>query len=123
MYLDPRLWALTRGVRGRIAASVVVGLAAVAAGIARLVLLGWLLARVLAGESLASLTGAIVLTAAAVGLRSLLDYARAMMAHHTASRVQTRLRQNLYDHIVALGPAHFSGARTAEVMLSLVEGI
>ena len=55
MYLDPRLWALTRGVRGRIAATVVVGLAAVAAGIARLALLGWLLARVLAGESLASL--------------------------------------------------------------------
>jgi len=40
MYLDPRLWALTRGVRGRIAASVVVGLAAVAAGIAQLILLG-----------------------------------------------------------------------------------
>src|SRR4029079_6767526 len=59
----------------------------------------------------------------AVGLRSLLDYVRAMMAHHTAARVQTRLRQNLYDHIVALGPAHFSGARTAEVMLSLVEGV
>ena len=123
MYLDPRLWALTRGVRLRIAATVLVGLAAVATGIARLVLLGWLLARVLHGESLASLTGAIALTAAAVGLRSLLDYTRAMMAHHTAARVQTRLRQNLYDHIVALGPAHFSGARTAEVMLSLVEGI
>src|SRR4029079_4590532 len=59
----------------------------------------------------------------AVGLRSLLDYVRAMMAHHTAARVQTRLRQNLYEHIVALGPAHFSGARTAEVMLSLVEGV
>ena len=123
MYLDPRLWALTGGVRLRIAATVLVGLAAVAAGIARLVLLGWLLARVLHGESLSALTGAIVLTAAAVGLRSLLDYARTMMAHHTAARVQTRLRQNLYDHIVALGPAHFSGARTAEVMLSLVEGI
>jgi hypothetical protein len=52
MYLDPRLWALTRGVRGRIAATVLVGLAAVAVGIARLVLLGWLLARVLHGEPL-----------------------------------------------------------------------
>ena len=123
MYLDPRLWAMTRGVRRRIAATVLVGLAAVATGIARLVLLGWLLARVLQGEPPASLTGAIVLTAAAVVLRSLLDDTRAMMAHHTAARVQTRLRQNLYDHIVALGPAHFSGARTAEVMLSLVEGI
>jgi ATP-binding cassette subfamily C protein CydCD len=123
MYLDPRLWALTRGVRLRIAATVLVGLAAVAVGIARLVLLGWLLARVLGGESLAALVPAVLLTAAAVVLRSVLDYARAMMAHHTAARVQTRLRQTLYDHIVALGPAHFSGARTAEVMLSLVEGI
>jgi ATP-binding cassette subfamily C protein CydCD len=123
VYLDPRLWALTRGVRLRIAATVLVGLAAVATGIARLVLLGWLLARVLAGEPLASLVPAVVLTAAAVVLRSVLDYTRAMMAHHTATRVQTRLRQNLYDHIVALGPAHFSGARTAEVMLSMVEGI
>jgi len=123
VYLDPRLWALTRGVRLRIAATVLVGLAAVAVGIARLVLLGWLLARVLAGESLAALVPVIGLTAAAVVLRSVLDYTRAMMAHHTAARVQTRLRQNLYDHIVALGPAHFSGARTAEVMLSLVEGI
>ena len=123
MYLDPRLWALTRGVRLRIAATVLVGLAAVATGIARLVLLGWLLARVLSGESLGALVPVVLLTAAAVVLRSLLDYARTMVAHHTAARVQGRLRQNLYEHIVALGPAHFSGARTAEVMLSLVEGI
>ena len=123
MYLDPRLWALTRGVRLRIAATVLVGLAAVAVGIARLVLLGWLLARVLGGESLAALVPIVLLTAAAVVLRSVLDYARTMLAHHTAARVQARLRHNLYEHIVALGPAHFSGARTAEVMLSLVEGI
>ena len=123
MYLDPRLWALTRGVRLRIAATVLVGLAAVAVGIARLVLLGWLLARVLHGESLATLTGAIALTAAAVVARSALDYARTMMAHHTAARVQARLREILYEQIVALGPAHFAGARTAEVMLSLVEGV
>jgi ATP-binding cassette subfamily C protein CydCD len=123
MYLDRRLWALTRGVRLRIAAAAVVGVAAVATGIARLVLLGWLLARILAGESLASLWPLVALTAAAVALRSALDYARTMMAHHTAARVQTRLRQTLYDHIATLGPAHFSGARTAEVMLSLVEGV
>ena len=123
MYLDRRLWALTRGVRLRIAGAVVVGVAAVAAGIARLVLLGWLLARILTGEPLAGLWPLVALTAAAVALRSALDYARTMMAHHTAARVQTRLRQTLYDHIATLGPAHFSGARTAEVMLSLVEGV
>src|ERR687891_1804206 len=123
MSLNPRLWDLTHGVRLRIAATVLVGLAAVAAGIARLVLLGWLLARVLAGESFATLLPAVALTAAAVVLRSALDYARTMMAHHTAARVQTHLRQILYGHILTLGPAHFSGARTAEVMLSLVEGV
>jgi ATP-binding cassette subfamily C protein CydCD len=123
MYLDPRLWAFTAGVRGRIAAGVLVGLAAVAAGIARLVLLGWLLARVLAGEPLAALIPVVALTAAAIVLRSLLDYARTMLAHRTAARVQAGLRQTLYDHMVTLGPAHFAGARTAEVMLSLVEGV
>ena len=123
MYLDPRLWALTVGVRGRIAATVLVGLAAVAAGIARLALLGWLLGRVLAGESLRTLTPAIVLTAAALVLRSALDYARTMVAHHTAARVQQHLRQTLYAQVAALGPAHFARARTGDVMLALVEGV
>ena len=123
MYFDRRLWALTDGVRGRIAFTVLIGLAAVAAGIARLALLGWLLARVLAGESLASLTPALILTAAALVGRSALDYARTMVAHRTAAIVQQRLRQTLYAHVAVLGPAHFVRDRTGEVMLSLVEGV
>ncbi len=123
MYLDSRLWALTAGVRGRIAATVLVGLAAATAGIARLALLGWLLARVVAGDSLAALAPALALTAGALVLRSALDYVRAMAAHHTAARVQTRLRQALYAQIAALGPAHFVRGRTGDVMLSMVEGI
>src|SRR5437667_6938859 len=123
MYFDQRLWALTSGVRGRIAATVLIGLAAVAAGIARLALLGWLLGRVLAGESLASLAPAIALTALALAARSALDYARTMVAHHTAARVQERLRQVLYTQVASLGPAHFARARTGDVMLSLVEGV
>ncbi len=123
VYFDRRLWALTVGVRGRIAFTVLVGLAAVAAGIARLALLGWLLARVLAGESLAALTPALILTAVALVGRSALDYARTMVAHHTAACVQQRLRQMLYEHVAVLGPAHFVRDRTGEVMLSLVEGV
>ena len=123
MYLDPRLWAFTAGVRGRIAVTVLVGLAAVAAGIARLALLGWLLGRVLLGEPLAELVPAIVLTAVALAVRSALDYARTMVAHHTAARVQERLRRTLYAKVADLGPAHFARARTGDVMLSLVEGV
>ena len=56
-------------------------------------------------------------------LRGALDYARNMVAHRTAARVQARLRQTLYDHVAALGPAHFTRSRTGDVLLSMVEGI
>ena len=49
VYLDRQLWAFTAGVRARIVGTVLLGLLAVSAGIARLALLGWLLGRVLAG--------------------------------------------------------------------------
>jgi ATP-binding cassette subfamily C protein CydCD len=123
VYLDRRLWAFTAGVRGRIAGTVVLGLAAVAAGIARLALLGWLLAAVLRGAAPGELAAGLALAVAATLGRSALDHARTMVAHGTAGRVQARLRRELHDHVVALGPGHFTGARTGEVILSLVEGV
>ncbi|MGH7319306.1 MAG: hypothetical protein ACRELA_06730, partial [Candidatus Rokuibacteriota bacterium] len=106
MYLDRRLWAFTEGVRLRIAWAVLVGIVAVAAGIARLALLGWLLARVLAGAPIRSLVLPVALVAAAIVARGGLEYCRNMVAHGTAARVQARLRQRLYDHVTDLGPAH-----------------
>jgi ABC-type transport system involved in cytochrome bd biosynthesis, ATPase and permease components len=88
MYFDRRLWAFTRGVRLRIAGTVLLGLLAVGAGIARLALFGWLLGRVIAGDSLRTLVPLMALTAGAVLLRSALDYWRAMAAHTTAALVQ-----------------------------------
>jgi ATP-binding cassette subfamily B protein len=123
MYLDRRLWAFTRGVRARIAGTVLLGLLAVGAGIARLALFGWLLGRVITGAPLRSLLPLMTLAAAAVVLRGALDYWRAMAAHRTAARVQTALRQAIYARVTALGPAHFSRSRTGDVILSMVEGV
>src|SRR5213593_1118405 len=123
MYLDRRLWAFTRGVRLRIVGTVLIGLLAVSAGIARLALFGWLLGRVIAGESLRALLPLVAVTAAAVLVRGALDYWRAMAAHHTAARVQATLRQAIYDRVTALGPAHFTRSRTGDVILSMVEGV
>jgi ATP-binding cassette subfamily C protein CydCD len=123
VYLDRRLLAFTRGVRLRIAGTVVLGLLQVVAGIARLALLGWLLARVFQGASLAELAVPLVLTAAAIVARGLLEYLRTVMAHRTAGIVQARLRQTIYDHLVALGPAHAAGTRTGEIIVSMVEGV
>ncbi len=93
------------------------------AGIGRLALLGWLLARVFRGASLESLAVPILLTAAVSVVRGGLEYARAMIAHRTTAIVQARLRQAIYDQVVALGPAHFTRSRTGDVLVSMVEGV
>jgi ATP-binding cassette, subfamily C, bacterial CydCD len=123
VYLDRRLWGFTRGVRLRIAATVLVGLFTVAVGIARLALFGWLLSRVIARDTLASLVIPVGLTVAAILARGCLEYCRNMMAHHTAAVVQTGLRRAIYDQVAALGPAHFTQSRTGDVLLCMVEGV
>jgi ATP-binding cassette subfamily C protein CydCD len=123
VYLNRRLWAFTEGVRLRIAGATLVGLLAVVAGTARLALLGWVLGRVLAGDPLARLAGPVTAVAGLIALRGLLEYGRTMVAHHTAARVQGRLRDRLYAQITALGPAHFTQSRTGDVILSVVEGV
>jgi ATP-binding cassette subfamily B protein len=123
VYLSRELWRFTAGVRARIAWAVVIGLAAVVAGIARLALLGWLLAKVLAGPTVGALLLAVLLVAVVTALRGALEYWRTMLAHHTAALVQAKLRAALYAHVTALGPAHFGRSRTGDVVLSMVEGI
>src|SRR5207244_11874773 len=56
-------------------------------------------------------------------VRGALEYWRTAVAHRTAAIVQARLRQTIYDHVVALGPAHVAGTRTGEVIVSMVEGV
>jgi ATP-binding cassette subfamily B protein len=123
VYLDRTLLGFTSGLRSRIAASAALGLVGVGLGIARLALLGWLLARVFAGTGLAALALPIAATASVIAARSLVEYARTMIAHHTAFRVQGRLRQRLYDHLMRLGPAYLTHERTGPVATSMVEGV
>jgi ATP-binding cassette subfamily C protein CydCD len=123
VYLSSGLLAFTEGVRTRIAWTVLVGVLATAAGIARLALLGAVLGLVLTGAAPAALVWPVAGAAAAIGLRGALEYARTMVAHRTAARVQARLRHTLDEHVIRLGPAHFVRARTGDVTLSLVEGV
>src|SRR5580704_10821831 len=123
MYFDLRLWRLTRGLRGRIALAILIGLCAAAFGIARFTLLGTMLARVFAGAGFWSIALAALGVAAAVILRGWLDHCRTLIAHRTAAKVQTELRGKLYDKIAELGPAWFAGERTGGVMLSIVDGV
>src|SRR5258708_27246230 len=123
MYFDRYLWRLTRGLRGRIALAILIGLAAAAFGIARFALLGTMLALIFAGAGFWPIALAAFGVAASVVLRGLLDHYRTLIAHQTAAQVQTDLRGRLYDKIAELGPAWFAGERTGGVMLSVVDGV
>ena len=123
MYLDRRLWVFTEGVRARIAATILLGLLSAAAGVARLALLGWLLAKIFTDQPIAELALPFALTAAVMLLRGILEYSRNMLAHRTAAAVQVTLRQRLYDHVIALGPAYFGRERTGATLLTLIDGV
>ncbi|QIE27277.1 Vitamin B12 import ATP-binding protein BtuD (plasmid) [Caballeronia sp. SBC1] len=123
MYFDLRLWQLTKGLRGHMVLSIAVGLLALVAGIARFVFLGQLLALVLRGSPWQSWVTPSVAVAAAIVLRALLDQWRTSIACRTAARAQETLRGELYDRIVALGPAWFAEQRTGGVMLSVIDGV
>jgi ATP-binding cassette, subfamily B, bacterial len=123
MYFDRRLWALTLGLRGSIAFAIVLGLVASVVGIARFAILGVLLSHVFKGRGFLAIAVPAVGVAAAVLLRGAIEQHRAMVSHHTATRVQEELRGRLYDKIAELGPAWFAGERTGGVMLSIVDGV
>ncbi len=123
MYFDLRLWQLTRGMRWRIVATVLMGLLAAVVGVARFVFLGSLIALVYRGAPAAALIWPAAAVAAVVLIRAYLEHERTMVAHRTAARVQEVLRLKLYDKVAELGPAWFAGERTGGVMLSVVDGV
>ena len=123
MYFDTRLWRFTRGVRGRMALSVAVGLLATTAGIARLALLGWLIGRVFNGATATELALPLTAVAGVMVLRGGLEYLRTMVAHTTAARVQLNIRRAIFEKTIALGPAYFGTQRSADAMLAVVDGV
>ena len=123
MYFDPRLWRFTKGVRGRIAYAVVIGLFATGIGIARLALLGWMIAKVFNGTTFDEILIPTIIVALTMIARGSLEYWRTMVAHETAAAVQRHIRQILYSKIIELGPAHFGLQRTGDVLVSLIDGV
>ena len=123
MYLDGRLWRFTAGLRHRLVGAVFIGLLSAAAGVLRLILLGWLLGLIFEGAALSELWGPVALVGGTMLMRAVLEYSRNMVAHHTSARVQLSLRRHLYEQVVLLGPAYFGLKRTGDVLVSLVEGV
>jgi ATP-binding cassette subfamily C protein CydCD len=123
MHFDRQLWTFTAGVRPRIAWATLIGLLAVGLGMARLMLLAWLIAEVFAGRNLTDLMLPIAGVAAIMILRGAFEHARVMVAHETAARVQKHLRRVIYDKVAALGPGAVARRRSGALALSLIDGV
>ena len=123
MHFDAQLWAATKGFRARIAGAMALGILSLALGIARFVILGWLLARLFEDRPPGDLTIAIALLLTTTLLRMGLEYRRARVAHGTAALIQDRMRLALYDQIVRLGPAWLAERRTGSIALSTIDGV
>ena len=124
MYLHPRLLSLASDVRWRIIISAVVGMLAVAAGVARLAVAAIIIVEVVRGNAtFESLTWPLVIMAVLIVVRAYLQYLQEVMSHHTASMVKVKLRERLYEHSLALGPGHFDSSRTGDALMSLAEGV
>src|SRR5476649_1992927 len=123
MHIEPRLLVFTKGVRGRIAAAVALGLFSVGMGVARLGLLGWLIGQVFAGKGPADLLWPIAAIALVMVLRGVSEHWRAVTAHETAARVQKNLHRILYDKIASLGPATIGRQRSGALTLSMIDGV
>ena len=124
MYLHPRLLALAKGVRSRIFLAALVGMLAVAAGIARLAVAAVVIVRIIhEGAAFSTLLWPLVAMGALIVLRSALQYLQEVISHHTASIVKVALRERLYHHCLALGPGYFDQSRTGDVLMSLAEGV
>ena len=123
MYFSPRLFAMTLGYRGRILFAAMLGLLAVGAGIARLALSGIVIASVFQDATFSTVVLPLASIAGLILLRAVLQYLRDVISDETASEIKIRLRQQLYEHALALGPGHFDQRRTGDVLMFLVDGV
>ncbi len=119
--VNRRLFALTRGVRVRIAIAAAFGLGASASGVARLAIQGSAVAMVFQhrpfSEVLLTLLGVMLLPLVRVAL----TMAKELTSYETAAIMKTRLRRLLYAHLLELGPSYLHKRRTGEVLLNTVE--
>ena len=124
MNLDRRLLGLARAVRRHLAVTIGMGLLAGVATVAQAYLLSRVVAEVFLGgralEEVQQLMGALLV---AIVARAAVVWAREVAAYRAAARIKFLLRERLFAHLVALGPAYTHGERTGELANTAVEGI
>src|SRR3712207_2068730 len=104
MYFDLRLFAMTQGVRLRIFFAALIGLAGLPINLARLALTGFVIAAIIRGQAIGSLTAPLLAIALLIAVRAGVQVWRDEVANRTAAEMKIRLRDRLFRHLLVLGP-------------------
>jgi ATP-binding cassette subfamily C protein CydD len=124
MNLDRRLLDQLRSVRSWLILTVVLGLLAGLLLVLQAHYLSQTVSRVfLDGQGLRDVRSLLIALGIAAAVRAAALWGGEVAAHHVAGRIKTELRERLFAHLIALGPAFTRGERTGELVTTAVQGI
>ncbi len=124
MKLDRRLLQLTQSVRWVLVLTLALGFGVGLLIVAQARTLSTIIDAVfLKGATLDGVSRLLLIFLAIVVARAILAWGSEVAAFQAAVRVKTDLRERLFDHLLALGPAYIRGERTGELTNTVVEGI
>ena len=107
-----------------LAAAATLGVLAAAATVFQMGSLGRIVDQVfLSGANLSDVRDLMLLLVGAVLARAALLLAQEVVAERGAVRVKSELREQLFAHILCLGPAYVGGERAGELTAAVTEGI
>ncbi len=124
MNLDPRLVRETKNARAALLLTVALGWGAGAVTVLQARYISRIVSGVfLEGWTLVEVQPLIIALLVLALARAGLLWGGEVAAFEVAGRVKTGLRQRLFTHLMALGPAYTRGERSGELSNTLVEGI
>ena len=123
MFFNRRLFAFTDGVRLRLLLALFFGLLTAATGVSRLALSGYAIALVIQRKPTEEIILAVAGVVLSALLRGVFQYLKEMTGHLAAVRVQAKMRRELYERALVLGPGALDQKRAGDVLVSLVEGV
>lgn len=124
MKLERRLVNLAQSARLTLAASILFGFAAGILIVLQARQMSWVISRVfLSGQDLEGVRSGILGLLGVILVRGLMVWGAEMAGSLAALRIKTRLRQELFEHILNLGPMYARQERAGELINTCLEGV